>query len=251
MNAPFQMTETAARLAAKWSFQPDVEIVGGYCSHVYADKTRVLKSPWQGEEQTSGCRAALALSGWWGPEVFEFDEESGSLLMDRVQPGTTLAEPNNSEDAARRACVDLIQSLGKRIEPAGFLSLEDYFEFKHPLLDELLNTTQETKFLHGDLHHFNILWSESESKWIPIDPKGLVGDAAYEPIAFLRNPRPLTDSVDDLEVLTRDRIAFFSSALHLEPWRIAAWGWVDCAESGEEGEGALKQAYSRILPTLR
>lgn len=241
------MSSTAARLAERWNFHPELEIVGGYCSHVYANEARVLKSPWQGEEQTSGYRAALALSGWWGPEVFESDEESGSLLMARVQPGTTLADSGVSEVEARRVCVNLIQSLSNRIEPGGFPTLRDYFSFNHPLLDQLLESTGKTVFLHGDLHHFNILWRESDHRWIPIDPKGIEGDLAYEPIAFLRNPRPLDHAVDELEVLTRDRIAFFSSALDLDPWRIAAWGWIDCAESGEEGEGALKRAYERIL----
>lgn len=245
------MTETATRLAAKWGFIPEIEIEGGYCSNVYADETQVLKCPWQGEEQTSGYRAALALSGWWGPEVFESDEESGSLLMARVKPGTTLAEPGTSEAEARQVCVNLIQSLGGRIEPEGFPGLADYFAAKHPLQDELLATTKETRFLHGDLHHFNILWSEADQKWIPIDPKGVAGDPAFEPIAFLRNPRPLLHSVDELETLTRDRLAYFSAALNLDPWRIAAWGWVDRADSDEEGEDPLKQVYERILPTLR
>lgn len=241
------MTDAAARLAARWNFEPDIEIIGGYCSHVYADETRVLKTPWQGEEKTSGCRAGVALSGWWGPEVYEFDAESGSLLMARVCPGSTLAEPNVSEEDARRVCVGLIQELDHQINPDDFLNLAEYFSFKHPLLSRLLATTKETRFLHGDLHHFNILWSKSDRKWIPIDPKGVAGDPAFEVIAFLRNPRPLPDSVNELEILTRDRIAFFSDALNLEPWRIAAWGWIDCAESGEEGEGALKQAYERII----
>lgn len=240
------MSSTAARLAAKWNFQPELEIIGGYCSHVYADDTRVLKSPWQGEEQTSGFRAALALSGWWGPEVFESDEESGSLLMARVQPGTTLAEPTISEADARRVRIDLIRGLEGRIEPQGFLDLRDAFTVKRPLFDKILATSPEPKFLHGDLHHFNILWSDDQSRWVPIDPKGLAGDPAFEPIAFLRNPRPLHHSVEELEALTRDRLAYFSAALNLDPWRIAAWGWVDRADSDEE-EDTLRLVYERIL----
>lgn len=241
------MSETAKRLASLWSFNPTIEIEGGYCSHVYADESRVLKCPWRGEEQTSGFRAAIALGGWWGPEIFASDEESGSLLMARVQPGTTLAETTVSETEARRVCIDLIRSLEGRVDPTGFLDLKDAFTMRHPLLDQLLETSPEPKFLHGDLHHFNILWSEQLKKWVPIDPKGLTGDPAFEAIAFLRNPRPLLFSIDELEALTRDRLSYFSRELNLDPWRIAAWGWVDREDSHEEGEDGLKQVYERIL----
>lgn len=167
--------------------------------------------------------------------------------MARVQPGTTtLAEPTVSEAAARRVCVDLIRGLDNRIEPEGFLNLKDAFTLRHPILDKLVATSPEPKFLHGDLHHFNILWSDEKSRWVPIDPKGLAGDPAFEAIAFLRNPRPLRYSVEELEALTRDRLAYFSSALNLDPWRIAAWGWVDRADCDEE-EDILKLVYEEIL----
>lgn len=41
--------------------------------------------------------------------------------------------------------------------------------------------------LDGDLHHFNILRAHRQP-WLAIDPKGLVGDPAYEVGAFLYNP---------------------------------------------------------------
>ncbi|MBU1307515.1 MAG: phosphotransferase [Alphaproteobacteria bacterium] len=40
--------------------------------------------------------------------------------------------------------------------------------------------------LHGDLHHDNIL--ASDRGWLAIDPKGLVGDPAYELANVFRNP---------------------------------------------------------------
>lgn len=40
--------------------------------------------------------------------------------------------------------------------------------------------------LHGDLHHDNIL--ASDRGWLAIDPKGLIGDPAYELANIYRNP---------------------------------------------------------------
>ena len=44
---------------------------------------------------------------------------------------------------------------------------------------ELLEQGNEPVLLHGDLHPWNIVSAERE-QWLAIDPKGVVGDAAYE-----------------------------------------------------------------------
>ena len=41
--------------------------------------------------------------------------------------------------------------------------------------------------LHGDLHHDNILYDNAHG-WVAIDPKGYVGEPAYEAGAWIRNP---------------------------------------------------------------
>ncbi len=238
------MTEPAARLAEAWGFEPTEEMPGGWCSHVYADQTRVLKYPWRGEEQTSGYRASLALAGWGGPDIFESDESTGTILMSRVIPGYTLDQSGLSEAECRGVAAGLIQTQQGRIDPSGFPDLRVYFTLQHPLLDQLLETTPETVFIHGDLHHFNILWSEEQGRWIPIDPKGLCGDPAYEPIAFLRN---LIEQEAGLESLIQTRLASFARRLNLDPWRMAAWGYIDQIDSGEDRHEGLVRAYEAIL----
>ena len=41
--------------------------------------------------------------------------------------------------------------------------------------------------IHGDLHHYNILIVGKYS-WLAIDPKGVIGPAAYEVGPLLMNP---------------------------------------------------------------
>src|SRR4029079_19726764 len=57
------------------------------------------------------------------------------------------------------------------------------------LFAELLASAAEPALLHGDLHHGNIL-ADGPRSWRANDPKGLVGEPAYEAGALLRNPLP-------------------------------------------------------------
>lgn len=247
MEAKVQMSETAKRLAEQWVFNPTEELPGGWCSHVYADSTKVLKCPWRGEEQTSGYRAAIALAGWAGPEILESDEATGSVLMARILPGRTLVEAGIPEESAREIAARLIQLQAGRVDPSGFPALREYFQLQHPLLDHLLVTSKEKVFLHGDLHHFNILQSDGPMQWVPIDPKGLSGDRAYEPIAFLRNLTEHYPTVPELRPVINDRMDFFSDRLGLDRWRMAAWGLIDQLDSGEDQSLTLVDVYEEIV----
>lgn len=50
------------------------------------------------------------------------------------------------------------------------------------LKNELLASISNEVFLHGDLHHDNIL--KNDDHWLAIDPKGIIGDAEFEVAAF-------------------------------------------------------------------
>jgi streptomycin 6-kinase len=47
------------------------------------------------------------------------------------------------------------------------------------LFNELLPSQSEPVLLHGDLHHWNILRA-TRVPWLALDPKGVVGEPAYE-----------------------------------------------------------------------
>lgn len=52
---------------------------------------------------------------------------------------------------------------------------------------ELLASPREVAVLHGDIHHGNIL-DFGERGWLAIDPKGLLGERAFDFVNILRNP---------------------------------------------------------------
>jgi streptomycin 6-kinase len=59
---------------------------------------------------------------------------------------------------------------------------------------------------------------------VAIDPKGVLGEPAFEPAAFLRNPYTTIYSQPDLVGLMRSRIRVFAEGLGLPAYRIWAWG---------------------------
>lgn len=64
----------------------------------------------------------------------------------------------------------------------------------------LLDSQQDVTPLHGDIHHQNILLSERG--WLAIDPKGLVGDAAFDFANLFYNPIELDLRYDEARVLS-------------------------------------------------
>ncbi len=97
----------------------------------------------------------------------------------------------------------------------------DLFEQGERVFHRLDGTTaaENVRVLHGDLHHGNIL--RDGRSWRAIDPKGVVGDRAYEVLPFLREgilrtPRPAR--------ALRRRLNGVCRAGGLDPRRVAAWG---------------------------
>lgn len=220
----------AAELCSRWEFAPVEELAGGVCSRVYADAARVLKVPFQGEERDSGARATVRLASIGGPRVDAWDEATGAVLMERLVPGSLLSDWGTSEAAKQEVVCRLIEEVAA-LEIGETLPVEKYFLRPNPLMDRLIETTRQTVFLHGDLHHLNVL--RDQSTWRAIDPKGLCGDPNFEVIAYLRNPHDVIRNCPDFVALSRARILRFANRLGLDPWRMAAWALVDAQDIDE------------------
>jgi streptomycin 6-kinase len=107
--------------------------------------------------------------------------------------------------------------------------------------DELCASQSQPRLLHGDLHHENVL-SDSNRGWLAIDPKGVVGEVAYEIGAALRNPIERPSVLADRATLQR-RIQRFERALNLDAHRILAWGFAQAVLSAIwtfEDEGTIE-----------
>lgn len=186
--------------------------------------------------------AALDAHEWFsGPgfvPVLEIDRAEGTVLLGRIEPGTQLAAllPEREEEATGAAAA-IMRALW-RPAPAehGFPTVRDWGRAlrgrEAGMFAELCDSMGEEVVLHGDLHHFNVLRS-ADGGWLAIDPKGVVGERAYEPGALLRNPWPGLLDVPDPAAVLRRRSAQLAEALELDVERVRAWAYVQAVLAAE------------------
>ena len=213
---------------------------------------KVLRSP--DNEWTSG--EMLRAFGGCGT-VRLLEDAGGAVLMERLVPGTALADEEMEDDVATRIIAGVIGQLSPGSAPAltshavqwcrdlDLVSLDggipgDLLEDARATSRDLLLTSTSEGLLHGDLHHENIL-RDARRGWVAIDPKGVIGEPAFEIGAAMRNPcgRPELFAAPDT---IRSRLAIYARMLELQPWRILAWTFVQAilAAAWElEDEGAL------------
>ncbi len=247
------MDEFATQLAESWSFEPTEELPGGWCSKVYANQKFVLKVPFRGEEMSSGLVAAFQLSSHLGPKILEFDEATGSILMERILPGTSLAESELPDPIFIPILAGWIKQI-RQFPTANLTTTRKYFQKICPMLEWLIETTSCEVFLHGDLHHYNIL-NCNQSGWKIIDPKGIVGDPNLEAIAYLRNPIQKLGDIDAIKIMINQRLALFETHLGFDPFRILCWAYLDLKldEDNREFDAPwtrLQLAIEQICPEL-
>ena len=239
----------ARRLADVWGLKIGSELEGATCSVVFeatdsVGQDLVLKAPFSYVEERESWHVLRAFAGDGGVEVLRQDDESGAVLMPRLRPGKTLTEAGLSDDDATAICARLILQLRTApIVEARTLARWCQELFEDPtnsLVDEarkvyekLMEAPPAPMLLHGDLHHFNIL--SSGVQWVAIDPKGILGDPAFEIAGFMRNPVPNPPGADGMA----RRLRLFADLLGDPPERL--WGWaftetVLCWKQSDEGE---------------
>lgn len=195
-----------------------------------------------GFDSSAVAREAAALAALAGPcvDILAQDDRLGALLLERLLPGTMLKTffPERDEEAIAITST-IIKAFAQDQSPVQlFLPVSDILKILDkdwPLLGHhvlkaramrsaLLSTTTNNVLLHGDLHHENIL--QHGDMWRVIDPKGFVGDQAYECGAYIRNPFPDILACQDLLKIIKKRIHMFADLLDLDENRIALWMYV-------------------------
>ncbi len=225
-------------------------------------------------EFSAEARALRRFEGHGAVALLETDESLGALLLERVDPGTTLAAGKDRVEAVGIAAQTMLKLWQATTTDAEFRSLESWtgglgklrrhFSGSTGPLDaglvdraekvraELLQGKQPSRLLHADLHHFNILYG-NEPGWVAIDPKGVIGDPSYELASFLLNPAPeifLDRSIQ------RARVTMLADQLNLDAQRIVRWAffqailgaWWTIEDGGRDWEISI--AAARVLLSL-
>ena len=208
----------------------------------------MLKIGVPNKELTTEIEALRLYQGKSAVKLLDADHKLGALLLQRVIPGSPLSTLVDDEQATVIAA-QLMRDLPvpapadhpfPTVERWGlaFNRLRDRFEGKtgplprrmvekaEQLLPDLESSSPQQMLLHGDLHHENILFAK-EQGWLAIDPKGVVGDPAYEAARFQLNPIPGFLSMDHPQQIAQRRVEILASVLKIDSARLLAWGFFD------------------------
>jgi streptomycin 6-kinase len=184
-----------------------------------------------------------------------YDHIEGAVLLERLSPGTSLASfaLDGRDDEATEILAEVIHRMSRPNEPLGeaskqFAAVEewgrafqsylesgdkqiqaDLVERGQGLYFELCESQRDTRLLHGDLHHYNVLL-DCDRGWVAIDPKGVVGEIEYEIGASLRNPYESPDLFTSPETVER-RLKLYGAKLKLDSDRALAWGFAQAVLS--------------------
>ena len=225
------------RYVKKWGIQ--VEEPVEQLSYNYVVKVRdlkqhplILKLGIPGKDVTREIRAVEIYSGKHFAKLINYDENEGVLLLERLEPGFMLSKIKDEETAILHY-VEVWKAIRRPAE-GSFPSISEWFgdlgEYmaNHPEDDGLIpcslvetaqqyakeieETSPANELLHGDLHHYNILY-DAKRGWCAIDPKGVVGDAYFDFVPFLFN------ELDGEDVL-KQRVETICRLLHLQEERL-------------------------------
>jgi streptomycin 6-kinase len=245
-----RLPATLAEYARRWSLtlgEPYAALSFNYVTRATrADGTPVvLKVGLTDDKELRTETEALAAYGGRGMvALLDAGLTDAVLLLERIEPGTPLTAIED-DDRATSIAAEVMRRLW-RPTPDGHdfptvahwgLGFErhrqrfggsgpipaDLFERAETLYRELEASMAAPVLLHGDLHHGNILAAMREP-WLAIDPKGLIGELAYETGSLLRNPHERLRTLPDAKPLLARRIALLADALNLDRERIRGWG---------------------------
>jgi streptomycin 6-kinase len=244
----------SAELAARWRVRSAELIADTHTSHVWRvvrpEGTAIVKAlkP-AGLEELTGMAYLDWLDGHGAVRVldaadttFLIEDAGRRTLGDVVRAG--------DDDLATEVITGIVRGLNNapKPPPASLVPLEtnyrELFTFPEAASDpalaafvgwakttarELLATQQDIRPLHGDLHHDNIIRDDA-GRWRIIDPKGLIGDPAYDVANVFGNPLGATDLILDT-ARARHLASRFASALNMTEEKILTYAATHAALS--------------------
>lgn len=228
--------------------------------------------------------AALRIyAGRGAVRLLEAEPARGCLLLERLRPGSLLADLGDDERATgiaagvmeqlwrplpgRHPFPDVVEwsSSLRRLRqnfaggtgplPARWVATAER------LFSELIASSGEPVLIHADLHHFNILAADETAgcgTWLALDPHGVAAEREYEVGALLRNPFAQLPPLTELRTLQARRVDLLAERLGFDRQRVVGWGiaqavlsacW-DLEDHGVGWERALGYAEA-LAPLLK
>lgn len=241
---PARVEEVSSYLD-RWGLTPDgAEIETRAARVVFVRRGRepaVLKIAHPSSDEAAAPRALRHFAGHGAVRILK--EDRGAVLLERALPGMPLSSlvADGRDDEATEIIASLIAGLHHGKPPSGWPTVEDWgkgfqrqrargahrrlpsrlLDRGEKIFNELAASQGKKFLLHGDLHHDNILRDEARG-WVVIDPKGVIGETAYETAASIRNPMDFYPFQADPVFMAR-RMAIFAERLAIDRQRILGW----------------------------
>ncbi|MFJ8436531.1 aminoglycoside phosphotransferase family protein [Kitasatospora sp. NPDC094019] len=273
----------AAASADRWGLRfdgpPAHGVVGLVLPVLRADGSRAVLKLQRVDGETAG--EPLALRAWNGRgavRLLDHDPDTGSMLLERLDPARSLlALPDDR--AATRVLADLLGELTVHRAPPGLRTLAEVAdgmlaeapaarerlaaEADRRLLADLAAALREVRpepgdrLLHWDLHHGNVLappGPDPRAPWLAIDPKPLAGDPGFELLPALRNRWSDLTATGDLRRALRLRFDLLTDRLALDRPRAVRWTLARVLQAAlwdiEDGEPVIDGTQRAIAEAL-
>jgi streptomycin 6-kinase len=190
-------------------------------------------------------RSGEVLAHWGGEGAVRLiDSAPGAVLIERAMPGEDLVAmvAAGRDDEATAILCETMARLNRPPQPAAtFRTIADWglgfgrnraaalalgvdavlIDRAEALFQRLDETQGPPIVLHGDLQHYNVV-RDARRGWLAIDPKGVLGEPAYETGAMLRNPVDHPALVVAPEIIDR-RARLIAGRLGYPYDRIVRW----------------------------
>lgn len=241
-----------------WGCVPDGEVMHGGVAVIVpvrrrAEEPGVLKVSFPHPGNVHEPDAFAAWGGRGAVLLHGRDDERFAMLLERAHT-STLAEEEDGDEVVmvagrinRRLAIPAPPGLPRLREQADTWEEElrhDADELTHTLsryvVDAAVATVRELGrvqpdiLIHGDLHARNILRAGREP-WLAVDPKGYVGDPAYDSGTLLKTRAVgLLDS-DDLHKAVRRILDVFAEAAELDRERVQRWAQLHAVQTAYWG----------------
>ncbi|MGW7684641.1 aminoglycoside phosphotransferase family protein [Kribbella sp. NPDC054772] len=253
-----ELPSIADTVLSSWNVEPTGDTMHGEVGVVIpVEGDRVVKISFPHPGNDYEADAFEAWGGRGAVRLHQRDDERYALLLERAHPEQLIGLPDNDAipavagelskrlsiaapdhlprlcaradewyDEVRSGAADFPEALPARVVDAAL-----------DVVDEL-GREQPELVVHGDFHPRNILRADREP-WLAVDPKGYVGDPAYDGATLLL-PRVLPyldshlDSGDLAKPLQRE-LEIFAEAAELHPVRVRRWAQFRCVQGAYHG----------------
>ena len=235
---------TGQRVVAKFCL-PDTE---------FAATTAALEVPAEGlvrlldTEPAHGAHLLAWVDG--SPMQASEGDQSGGMRVGRAVARLSTLPWRAGMIPLRRWCRELLEP------PFRHPDWDELVDINRLRCEQLLSGPVTEGWVHGDLHHGNLIVLPDGSD-VVIDPKGVFGDPAFDACTFVRNQIDIDLPETVLRSRFEERISAFSEGSGLPLDRCAAWAAAGNVLSeiwdaeGVAGEGFGRQLrYVRILSDI-